>query len=266
MSNSYRALCAELLVDYDNFHYRSELSDRAHALLAQPEPSELTDEDLDAIERQCWIPTEAYNDAGCEYYASLRRFARAAIAADRARRPTPHSPVDGEAVEVLQWPAEWSRKQRAQEAEMLCCSAGMPPGTEMQQLVQDSRDGMPLQHLHDLISHAIPTPQPPADGEVAELVRYLKQESEEMGYQFEHEPSRKFRRAAELLQQQHPQPVAVSERPWERKGWCDEQGQCWWFDNGCWFLLSFGLGFSWGRITHCLPHYALPTPASEVKL
>ena len=51
-----------------------------------PKPPELTDEDLDALERQCWIPTEAYNDAGCEYYTSLRRFARAAIAADRARR------------------------------------------------------------------------------------------------------------------------------------------------------------------------------------
>jgi hypothetical protein len=38
MSNhDYRALCAELLADYDNCHYRSELSDRARAALAQPE-------------------------------------------------------------------------------------------------------------------------------------------------------------------------------------------------------------------------------------
>jgi hypothetical protein len=27
----YRALCADLLADYDNRHYRSELSDRARA-------------------------------------------------------------------------------------------------------------------------------------------------------------------------------------------------------------------------------------------
>ena len=41
MSNhDYRALCAELLADYDNCHYRSELSDRARAALAQPEPVE----------------------------------------------------------------------------------------------------------------------------------------------------------------------------------------------------------------------------------
>jgi hypothetical protein len=36
MTNPYRAMCAELLADYDNRHYRSELSDRARALLAQP--------------------------------------------------------------------------------------------------------------------------------------------------------------------------------------------------------------------------------------
>jgi hypothetical protein len=36
----YRALCAELLADYDNCHYRSELGDRARAALAQPEADE----------------------------------------------------------------------------------------------------------------------------------------------------------------------------------------------------------------------------------
>ena len=45
-------------------------------------------------------------------------------------------------------------------------------------------------------------PTPPADGEVAE-------------------------RAAELLQRQALVPVSVSERPWEREGWCDSQGRCW---------------------------------------
>jgi hypothetical protein len=42
----YRALCAELLADYDNCHYRSELSDRARAALAQPEPVAPTDEEI----------------------------------------------------------------------------------------------------------------------------------------------------------------------------------------------------------------------------
>jgi hypothetical protein len=41
-----------------------------------------------------------------------------------------------------------------------------------------------------------------APGEVGELVAFLKQESEELDYQFEHGPSQKLRRAATLLQQQ----------------------------------------------------------------
>jgi hypothetical protein len=44
----YKALCAELLADYDNCHYRSELSDRARAALAQPAPAP-TDEDLEDL-------------------------------------------------------------------------------------------------------------------------------------------------------------------------------------------------------------------------
>lgn len=87
---------------------------------------------------------------------------RARALLDQLER-TPQPPVDGEVAEVLQWPAEWTRRQRAQEAETLCCSAGMTPGKEMQQIVEDARDGMPLQHLHDLISHAIPAPQPLPD-------------------------------------------------------------------------------------------------------
>jgi hypothetical protein len=46
MTTDYRAMCAELLADYDNRHYRSELSDRARALLAQPVAEELTDEEI----------------------------------------------------------------------------------------------------------------------------------------------------------------------------------------------------------------------------
>jgi hypothetical protein len=52
--SDYRALCAELLADYDNCHYRSELSDRAHAALAQPEPVAPTDEEMRALWRLGW--------------------------------------------------------------------------------------------------------------------------------------------------------------------------------------------------------------------
>ena len=60
------------------------------------------------------------------------------------------------------------------------------------------------------------------------------------------------------------QPVPVSERPWEREGWCDEYGMCWRFDpcdRGWWsygpILPSDG---DPAPFTHLLPHHALPTP------
>ena len=62
-------------------------------------------------------------------------------------------------------------------------------------------------------------------------------------------------------------PVPVSERPWERDGWCDEQGQCWMGDPG-------GGGFipSWRlcrpedapSMRVSLPFNALPLPSGEV--
>ena len=56
-------------------------------LLAQPVAEGPSDEELDVIERQCWIPTEVCNDAGCEYLLDHRRFARAVLA--RWGHPTP---------------------------------------------------------------------------------------------------------------------------------------------------------------------------------
>jgi hypothetical protein len=59
------------------------------------------------------------------------------------------------------------------------------------------------------------------------------------------------------------EPMPVAERPWEREGWCDAEGQCWMGDPG-------GAGFipSWRlcrpgdapSMTCSLPHHALPTP------
>jgi hypothetical protein len=63
------------------------------------------------------------------------------------------------------------------------------------------------------------------------------------------------------------QPVPVAERPWEREGWCDAEGQCWMGDPG-------GAGFipSWRlcrpedapSMTCSLPHHALPTPEANL--
>ena len=56
-------------------------------------------------------------------------------------------------------------------------------------------------------------------------------------------------------------PVPVSERPWEREGWCDNNGWCWGFDaddtDPFWV---FDHPEACGCWTHVLPHYALPIP------
>jgi len=61
------------------------------------------------------------------------------------------------------------------------------------------------------------------------------------------------------------EPVPVAERPWEREGWCDDNGWCWGFDTDdtdpCWVAVLYRPGGrSWSRWTHLLPHNALPLP------
>jgi hypothetical protein len=69
----YKALCAELLADYDNCHYRSELSDRARAALAQPEPVAVAPTDEEIMEL---MPQQMRDD--------LTNAARALAGFDRA--------------------------------------------------------------------------------------------------------------------------------------------------------------------------------------
>ena len=83
------------------------------------------------------------------------------------------------------------------------------------------------------------------------------------------------RPAATLLQQQAAElaalrtgvvPVAVSERPWEREGWCDEQRRCWFLSLRflTWSLESppVALCRHIARL-HSLPFHAIPLPAPQ---
>lgn len=56
-----------------------------------------------------------------------------------------------------------------------------------------------------------------------------------------------------------PQPVAVSEGPWERNGWCDAEGRCYGWDGDYWWMVG-NPGAACETITHWLPANALPTP------
>lgn len=93
-------------------------------------------------------------------------------------------------------------------------------------------------------------------------------------------------RAADLLEQRHPAPVPVSERPWEREGWCDVDGRCWLLTeddyypqwrfhsiknaqlNGALIMVTEDtspMSFDSFYASHCLPAHALPLPAGEVE-
>jgi hypothetical protein len=61
------------------------------------------------------------------------------------------------------------------------------------------------------------------------------------------------------------EPVPVSERPWEREGWCDAEERCWLCGNveGDWRLMdpsNTGVPQLKYCFSHSLPHHALPVP------
>jgi GNAT superfamily N-acetyltransferase len=163
MSNPYRNALAELVRrwyaasgDQDLIDV-ADAMDHARALLAQPEPPELTDEVLQqmlfdnyrgAIEFLC--------DAEEEAHLMIRnhvKFARAAIAADRARRPVAQ-PLPSGYID----PEHQGEDLALLETFYRTCNA--EGGTA---------DEIHLRGIRAVLA-THPTPQPPADGEVAEVV------------------------------------------------------------------------------------------------
>jgi hypothetical protein len=116
----------------------------------------------------------------------------------------------------------------------------------------------------------------PVPGEVQELVGLIRQIAlawEPDATLLGNMTAGQLARAAELLSQRHQQPVPVSERLWEREGWCDEQGKCWWFNPGqpamsnphiatsSWRLCRMLNGKPMGA--YSLPAHALPLPSKK---
>jgi hypothetical protein len=108
-------------------------------------------------------------------------------------------------------------------------------------------------------------PPAPLEGEVGELVAWIHRQAV-------HGPDAdEWRRAATLLEQLSAAapavvPVAVSERPWEREGWCDAEGR-FWAEHisrsgvAAWRCAAASdLG---GWAVRCLPAHALPLPAPQ---
>jgi hypothetical protein len=104
-----------------------------------------------------------------------------------------------------------------------------------------------------------------ADGEREELAVELQQVADALNDEGLTGSARPVRRAAALLRQPAPAPVPVSERPWEREGWCDAEGRCWWsVPNQSWpcvYLMKVDSVLAAAdEDAHCLPHWALPQP------
>lgn len=61
------------------------------------------------------------------------------------------------------------------------------------------------------------------------------------------------------------EPVPVADCPWERKGWCDSEGKCWWWivdqpgEFPHWIYAPIE-AMGWSNYQACLPHYALQMP------
>ena len=114
-----------------------------------------------------------------------------------------------------------------------------------------------------------PTPQPPADGEAAELQRWGVDHGAQLGRPLlcpmEDGYWTPWHIANALLQRQHPQPVAVSKRlPGPED--CTAQGWCWVFYRGfaTWTLEPpLGQDGKHTGYTHWLPANALPTPEAK---
>jgi hypothetical protein len=258
MSNPYRNALAELVRrwyaasgDQDLLDV-ADAMDHARTLLAQPEPAELTEQEL----WQIWDDIDS----------TIPDILRAAIAADRARygrptsQPLPFGYIDpehkGEGLVLL-------------ETFYRACNAEGGTADEI--------------HLRGiravLATHS--TPQPPADGEVGYALLELRSLVMGLGYAGMHVDAQRLERAADLLQRQHPQPVAVSERLPGAKDCAlwpgDPEATPW-----CWAGKDIDGGWEWAQIsmlglgtdtlsriiagggwTHWLPANALPTPTPE---
>ena len=141
---------------------------------------------------------------------------------------------------------------------------GRPSDEELWELYQGPGTFSPIEYVHDLLARRDNSaPQPPADGEVAELVAWLRETGATIqpSHLAEHQ---RYKRAAELLQRQALVPVAVSERMPESKD-CDADGMCWWWSNvdGSWYLRRPShpiVVCSADLLQIWLPAHALPVP------
>jgi hypothetical protein len=233
MTNPYRAMCAELLRSLENYPVQPsrdrDLCVRARALLAQPEPEGLSDEEIESEFRAWW--NERYGSAyfGAVPLVSVIEWTQHVT----ARRPTPQPPADGELTVNL-------RMDLSSECLKRLCdglAAAVKPnggyralttdddisgefigeqqvgvewwlpehGCDSLENTLDSIKGRLFAAVRDWLPTAvISTSQPPADGEVAELVESVRKDRQWLDLR--RDVKDRILRIADLLQRQHLQP------------------------------------------------------------
>ena len=101
MTSPYRAMCAELLADYEQCRYRSELHDRARALLDQPVAEGPTD-DGEVAELVEWLRESLDCALQSGNSKSIKNHCRLL---DLLGRPTPQPVAEGPTDEEIE---EWA--------------------------------------------------------------------------------------------------------------------------------------------------------------
>ena len=252
MTTDFRALCAELVDAWDTARTPSHFIDTAdqsggvidklRTALAEPDAAAFRPASLspDALEQ--WDKAEAAINASMARVRTLAAPARAALA-----EPEPEgAPV-------------WTEGICGDGAALLRDGVMVP----IEEVVQELNEGSQARVVLDRWGR--PAPQP-ADGEVAELVAWLREEADDYDCIGETLASPKCRRAADLLERlSPPQPIPVSERL-PGPGDCDAEGRCWLCGKveGDWRLLNpekSGVPQLKYCFSHWLPAHALPVPS-----
>ncbi|MEB3319340.1 MAG: hypothetical protein VKI63_00175 [Cyanobium sp.] len=84
----------------------SRLMSDIRAALSAPQQGAPSDEELDALERQCWMATGVSDDSCCEYVFNHRAFARALLARFGSPAPVPVAERLPGAGDCALWPGE----------------------------------------------------------------------------------------------------------------------------------------------------------------